>query len=124
MFLIGFNDIESIINIALTNLLYRAMPKKPFPIACVLLAILMLFSACSHRVVRQEYNQTYDDSYVTKNCNPKFVYPSPELTLPDNFLGEVTLRDKGFSTNCSKADAFEILSEEACIKRRLNCNNR
>ncbi len=96
------------------NLFYQLMLKKSFPIACFLLATLMLFSACSHRVVRQGYNQTYDDAYVIKKCNPKFVFPSENLELPDNFLGEVKLSDKGFSTKCSKADALQILSEEAC----------
>jgi hypothetical protein len=71
----------------------------------------LLFSNCSHRIVRTGY-QIKKSDYITCDVvikkNP-FVADTSAIKI-----GEIKLGESGFSVACSEADAIQILRNEAC----------
>ncbi len=76
-----------------------------------LLITVLLFSNCSHRIVRTGYHIKKSD-YVT--CD---VIIKKNISIADTLvtmIGEVKLGDSGFSVACSEEHAINILRGEAC----------
>lgn len=76
-----------------------------------LLAVLMLFSSCSHRIVRTEYkaNKSSDE--------PCYSIIKKNMTISDTLaklVGEIKLGESGFSVSCSEEHAIRILRNEDC----------
>ena len=72
--------------------------------------LIFFFSSCSHRVVRIGYkvnssNYEKSDVVITKKTQ--------SLDSIASKVGEIKLRDGGFSTKCSEEHAINILKEEA-----------
>lgn len=75
------------------------------------LALLIVFSSCSHKIVRTGYQvgdkaQGYCDVPIKKGSLPN--------TSQVVKLGEVKLKDSGASTKCNEGDAIRVLKDEAC----------
>jgi hypothetical protein len=75
------------------------------------LVLCVVFTSCSHRVVRNGYQIKNSD---TKACDIALVR---YRTFSDSTLtkiGEVKLGDGGFSSKCTEVDAIAILKKEGC----------
>ncbi len=81
---------------------------------------LILFSSCSHKVIRTGYdkNDKASESYA-ENCETRLVKFAAVDSVKFQRLGSIQLRDGGFSAQCSESKAVEILRKEAC---RLDAN--
>ncbi len=76
-----------------------------------LLAIVILFSNCTHKIVRSGYEIKKSDYKDCEVVIKKFT-PIPD-TLAHK-IGEIRLGETGFSTACSEAHAIDIIKKEAC----------
>ena len=75
------------------------------------LAPVLFFSSCAHHIVRSGYQATKSDYRI---CN---VVIQKNTSISDSSatkVGEIELRDSGFSTVCNEERALEILKGEAC----------
>lgn len=78
----------------------------------ILLLIMLLGSGCSYRVVRLGYKADKEQGMA---CQPVIT---KQYFLPDTAarrLGEVRLRDSGFTTKCGEEQALAALRREACM---------
>lgn len=76
-----------------------------------LVALALLFSNCSHKIVRTGYQVSKADY---KACN---VIIKKDTVINDTNvtkLGEIKLGDTGFSMVCNEPQAIAILKNEAC----------
>lgn len=83
---------------------------------CLALFIILLFTNCAHRVVRRGYQVQPSEN---TSCN---VTIKKNFSVPDTLatkIGELQLKDSGFSIACSEEDAIQILIKEACT---MNAN--
>lgn len=80
-------------------------------ITATFLSILILFSSCSHSIMRSGYNGS--DKVETK-CNVEITKDKSLIAANTKPLGSIRLGDTGFSTNCSEIEAMMILRNEAC----------
>lgn len=72
--------------------------------------ICVLFSSCSHRIVRNGYK---NDGELNNNHE---VVIQKSISIPDSIaikVGEIKLGESGFSIACSEEDAIETLKNEA-----------
>ncbi len=75
-----------------------------------LIAIVLTFSSCSHRVIRSGYDTT------NKNTQSEQIVIKKQIIVPDSVaakVGNIRIGDSGFSTSCNEADALQILAKEA-----------
>lgn len=73
--------------------------------------IVLIFSSCTHRIVRTGYNISKSDY---KSCDvviKKYVYISDSIARK---IGEIKLGESGFAVACSEGHAVNILKNEAC----------
>jgi hypothetical protein len=80
-----------------------------FPVA------ILLFTGCNYKIVRSGYKT---DKSQYKTCD---VVISKNITVsePAKKLGEIELKDGGFTSNCSEAEAVRLLKNEGCA---INAN--
>ena len=73
--------------------------------------ISILFSSCSHRIVRSGYKMQEN---LNNDCE---VVIEKNISIPDTVaikVGEIKLGESGFSMACSEEAALETLKKEAC----------
>ncbi|MFA5330096.1 MAG: hypothetical protein WC384_20045 [Prolixibacteraceae bacterium] len=72
--------------------------------------LLILFTGCSHRIVRMGYQINKADY---RNCD---IVIKKQMIVSDSLqkVGEIKLGETGLSIACSEEDAIEILKNEGC----------
>jgi len=72
--------------------------------------VIILFSSCSHRIVRDGYSITNSNNL---DC-PVAIKKQMEIPGTLKKVGEIKLGESGFSVSCSESAAMQILRKEAC----------
>jgi hypothetical protein len=73
--------------------------------------LTLLLTSCAHKIVRTGYEINKSEY---KNCS---VVVQKNIIVSDTVaekVGEIKLRDSGFSTSCNEKDAILALKNEAC----------
>jgi hypothetical protein len=88
----------------------KSLSEHTRKIIFMLLSGLLLFTGCSHRIVRTGYDTSKADY---RKCN---IAVKKCMVVTDSlvWIGEIRLGDTGFSTLCSEEEAIEILKNEGC----------
>lgn len=76
-----------------------------------LLLAILLFSNCSHRIVRTGYQNKKSDYSSCDVVIKKDTFVADTLATK---IGEIKLGDSGLSVVCSEGHAINILKNEAC----------
>lgn len=76
-----------------------------------LLLVVIVFSSCSHRIVRTGYDIKKSDHVECDVLIKKDTVVSADIATQ---VGEVKLGETGFSVACSEKHAIKILKGEAC----------
>lgn len=83
----------------------------------IVIGIIILFtvslSSCTHKIVRENYKVTKEMYNKVLNQNITFIYRDYAEDTSIKILGQVKLKESGFSTKCDETRAFEILKKEA-----------
>jgi hypothetical protein len=80
--------------------------------ALFFLLIMLMGTGCSYRIVRSGYKANKE---LGAACQPVIT---KQYFLPDSAarrVGEVRLRDSGFTTKCGEEQALAALRQEACM---------
>ncbi len=84
----------------------------PARMAVLYIAFSLLLSSCGYNIGRSGY--THSDTPLAQDCEVAIRKELNGNSLPATPLGQVSLRDGGFTTNCDEAEAMRVLREEAC----------
>jgi hypothetical protein len=74
------------------------------------LTLALIFSGCSHRIVRTGYQVNKSDY---RDCDIA-IQKNMRISGSVQKVGEIKLGETGFSVSCSEADAIQILKNEGC----------
>lgn len=77
---------------------------------------VLILSSCSYKINRTGYQAS--KSNLTSDCD---IVIKKYAAIDDSMqkLGEIRLKDSGFTVSCSEADAIKLLKKEGCA---LNAN--
>jgi hypothetical protein len=78
----------------------------------VLACFTVCLFGCTHAIKRTGY--TMGSGGFDENCDVRFVKNMPSNSGRYTVVGEVKLRDTGFSVKCHEDDALAIIRREAC----------
>ncbi|MCV9386852.1 hypothetical protein [Reichenbachiella ulvae] len=76
-----------------------------------ILLTALLLSSCSYKITRHGYQEG------NSNYPPCDIVIQKNTTIPDSIaykVGEVELKDTGFTIVCNEVEAINILKEDAC----------
>lgn len=74
--------------------------------------VLLFFGSCSHKISRVGYSEPEADLVICEVIFKKFA-STPSKGVKK--IGDIELKDSGFSTRCDELDAIQLMKNEACL---------